>query len=123
MFARLFTRFPASVYACGEEPDPRFSLANERTFLAWIRTALGLLGAAAALVAFDLPLAPWSRQSAAIALAASATVAVASGWIGWWSNERALRLRRSLPGFVGGALLAAMLTATVIILVVGLIQG
>ena len=28
----------------GEEPDPRFTLANERTFLAWIRTALALLG-------------------------------------------------------------------------------
>jgi inner membrane protein YidH len=25
------------------EPDYRFSLANERTFLAWIRTSLGLL--------------------------------------------------------------------------------
>ncbi len=27
----------------GEAPDYRFSLANERTFLAWIRTALGFL--------------------------------------------------------------------------------
>src|SRR3954447_21371419 len=26
------------------EPDPRFTLANERTFLAWIRTALALIG-------------------------------------------------------------------------------
>ena len=30
----------------GEAPDPRFTLANERTFLAWIRTALALLGGA-----------------------------------------------------------------------------
>ncbi|EFK2799245.1 DUF202 domain-containing protein [Escherichia coli] len=29
----------------GEAPDYRFSLANERTFLAWIRTALGFLAA------------------------------------------------------------------------------
>lgn len=27
----------------GRDPDYRFSLANERTFLAWIRTALALL--------------------------------------------------------------------------------
>ena len=27
----------------GEEPDPRFTLANERTFLAWIRTSLAFL--------------------------------------------------------------------------------
>ncbi len=31
----------------GEAPDYRFSLANERTFLAWIRTALGFLAAGA----------------------------------------------------------------------------
>ena len=29
----------------GEAPDYRFSLANERTFLAWIRTSLGFLAA------------------------------------------------------------------------------
>ena len=28
----------------GEEPDARFSYANERTFLAWNRTALALIG-------------------------------------------------------------------------------
>jgi putative membrane protein len=27
----------------GTEPDSRFTLADERTFLAWIRTALALL--------------------------------------------------------------------------------
>jgi putative membrane protein len=31
------------------EPDYRFTLANERTFLAWIRTALALLAAASQL--------------------------------------------------------------------------
>lgn len=32
------------------DPDYRFTLANERTFLAWIRTALGLVAGAVALV-------------------------------------------------------------------------
>lgn len=36
----------------GEEPDPRFTLANERTFLAWIRTSLGLTAGAVAMEAF-----------------------------------------------------------------------
>jgi uncharacterized membrane protein YidH (DUF202 family) len=36
-------RKPASVYGQGDEPDPRFSLANERTALAWMRTALALV--------------------------------------------------------------------------------
>ncbi|WP_157593348.1 YidH family protein, partial [Sedimentibacter sp. B4] len=36
-------RFPRSVYARGSEPDARFSLANERTFLAWISAGLALI--------------------------------------------------------------------------------
>ena len=39
LFRRLF---PADPRSFGEEPDYRFTLANERTFLAWIRTALAL---------------------------------------------------------------------------------
>ena len=54
-------RWPSSVYAHGSEPDPRFSLANERTFLAWIRTALALVAGAAAIDALPLPL---SRRGA-----------------------------------------------------------
>lgn len=33
-----------------QEPDYRFTLANERTFLAWIRTSLALIAGAVALV-------------------------------------------------------------------------
>ena len=44
-------RWPRAVYGIGTEPDPRFSLANERTFLAWIRTALGFLAAGAGVAA------------------------------------------------------------------------
>jgi putative membrane protein len=36
----------------GEEPDPRFTLANERTFLAWIRTSLALMAAGLAVSEF-----------------------------------------------------------------------
>jgi putative membrane protein len=36
-------RNPLAVYGVGEEPDPRFSLANERTALAWVRTALAFV--------------------------------------------------------------------------------
>ena len=47
-------RWPGWVYAEGEEPDYRFSLANERTLLAWLRTALALLAAGVALDQIDL---------------------------------------------------------------------
>ena len=41
-------RWPDSVYREGVEPDPRFTFANERTFLAWLRTALALVVAGVA---------------------------------------------------------------------------
>ena len=44
-------RVPRRVYGVGDEPDVRFSLANERTFLAWVRTSLALLAAGVALEA------------------------------------------------------------------------
>ena len=42
-------RRPESVYGVGSEPDARFSLANERTALAWLRTGLALVAGGVAL--------------------------------------------------------------------------
>ena len=36
----------------GQDPDPRFTFANERTFLAWNRTALALIAAGLAAAQF-----------------------------------------------------------------------
>ena len=52
-------RFPRSVFDGGEDPDPRFSLANERTFLAWLRTGLALVVAGLAVEALDVPSTTW----------------------------------------------------------------
>jgi inner membrane protein YidH len=43
---------PEAIEAVALEPDVRFLLANERTLLAWIRTALTLLAAGVALIHF-----------------------------------------------------------------------
>ncbi|MGH3240919.1 MAG: YidH family protein, partial [Spirillospora sp.] len=52
-------RWTDRLLAEGSDPDPRFSLANERTFLAWIRTALALIAAGIGLaLADDLVEAP-----------------------------------------------------------------
>ena len=81
----------------GDEPDPRFTLANERTFLAWVRTALGFL--AAGLAVAEL----LHSEPRAARLAISIPLIVVAGTIGatsyprWRALERALRLRQPLP--------------------------
>lgn len=80
------------------EPDPRFTLANERTFLAWIRTSLAVIAAAVATDAVMVDVWPdVVRQGVAVLLLAAGTVISASAALRWLSVERALRAGRPLP--------------------------
>lgn len=81
----------------GEDPDPRFTFANERTFLAWNRTALALIGgglAAGQLLDFETPAVRLVVSLAPILL--GGVLALAS-YRRWEANERALRLGEPLP--------------------------
>jgi len=111
-------RWPGWVYAGGEEPDYRFSLANERTLLAWLRTALALLAAGVALDQIELGMGPTLQVALAAALVLLGVVCAAASWWRWAGAERAIRLQRPLPSSVLGLLLAV---ATVVIGVVVLI--
>lgn len=90
-------RFPRSVYEVGTEPDPRFTLANERTFLAWMRTALALIAGGVALEALSLPLQPDLRRIASLILLALGLLAPVAAWFTWGMVERALRQETPLP--------------------------
>lgn len=90
-------RFPGSLYARGTEPDPRFTLANERTFLAWIRTSLALIAAGVALDALVPGIQPGFRLAASVVLILTGIGTPIQAWIGWMVIERALRERRPLP--------------------------
>lgn len=92
----------------GQEPDYRFSLANERTFLAWIRTALALLAGGVVLEQFAVKLAP-HHVLAVIAAALAVLSAVLSGaaYLHWRDNEIAMRHGRPLAGTIATPLLAA----------------
>lgn len=92
------TRRPRSVYGVGTEPDIRFSLANERTALAWLRTGLALVAGGVALTT----LASFGAGNAfldviaGLACVAGGVLALAA-LSGWRRRERALRLGEPLP--------------------------
>lgn len=103
----------------GEEPDYRFSLANERTLLAWIRTALALLAGGVLLEQFATHLGPHGvLVGLAIGLATLAAVLSVTAYLRWRANEIAMRLGRPLPGTVLVPMLASalMLLAAVLAL-------
>lgn len=113
-------RFPRSVYGSGEEPDPRFSLANERTFLAWLRTALAMYAAAFALEALDVPAATGWRIAAAVVFLGLGTLAVLQAWMGWRATERSLRRSEPLPGLSTGAILVVGVVLAAALVTIGL---
>ena len=80
------------------EPDYRFTLANERTFLAWQRTALGLLAAAVAVVQLvpELSIAG-ARHVLGILLALLAILTAGMGIFRWRQVDRAMRRDLPLP--------------------------
>ncbi len=81
------------------EPDYRFTFANERTFLAWIRTALALDAAGLAAVAFIPPSSiPFAREALALALIGTGTILAAASLRQWQRNQEAIRLDVPLPG-------------------------
>ncbi|HTY72104.1 MAG TPA: DUF202 domain-containing protein [Actinomycetes bacterium] len=106
----------------GSDPDYRFSLANERTFLAWVRTALALLAGAVGIVQLATNLGPdWVRRTVGGVLAATGIVVAGLAYWHWKANERAMRTGAPLPYTPVLALLGVVLTGvavTVLLLVV-----
>ncbi|MFD9729532.1 YidH family protein [Streptomyces sp. NPDC059072] len=88
---------PSKLRDEGETPDYRFSLANERTFLAWIRTALALVGGGFAVDQF-LPDLRWGvRVGMALALLAVGAACALRAVNHWVRCERAMRRGDDLP--------------------------
>ena len=99
----------------GEEPDARFTLANERTYLAWIRTSLALIGgglAAGQLLEFQSTAA---RLIVALPPIVLGAVLALTSYRRWEANQRALRLGLPLPAGGPPRLLAAGIGAVAIV--------
>jgi len=78
--------------ADGTEPDARFTLANERTFLAWSRTSLALVVAGLGIAQLLPPFAnvPWGRSIIATPLILLGAAVSTLSYLEWRSNQRAL---------------------------------
>lgn len=113
-------RWPSWVYVEGEEPDYRFSFANERTFLAWIRTALALLAAGVALDVVDLSLTAGAQRWLAIILVGLGMASAAAAWVRWALCERAMRRMEPLPPLGFGTLFSLITVTSLILVVIGL---
>jgi putative membrane protein len=114
--------FSARILGGGNEPDPRFTLANERTFLAWIRTSLALLAGGVAVEAFMADLfGPELRRTMAVLLLFLALVIAGGSFFRWLNIERSMRHNTPLPlpGIapilaIGGSVVAAAMVVFVI---------
>lgn len=107
----------------GEDPDYRFTLANERTFLAWIRTAFALLAGGVLLFEFTESIGPRALVVVlAVGLSVVAAILGAVSYVRWRANEIAMRTGRPLPySLLVPVLSAVSLLAAAIIAVMILI--
>lgn len=108
----------------GEEPDPRFTLANERTFLAWIRTSLGLMAGAVAMEAFagdEIP--EIIRTPLACVLLVMAALLATVSFRRWIRIEASMRHNRPLPVPQASILLVLGIATGAILLVAAILGG
>ena len=120
-------RRPRSVYGTGSDPDARFSLANERTALAWVRTGLSLVAGGVALTTLaSLADLPWLIDVIALIACVAGGALAVSALFSWRRVERALRENRPMPApaalpwlVVGVAVLALVLGVYAVVELVG----
>jgi putative membrane protein len=108
----------------GTEPDPRFTFANERTFLAWSRTALALVVAGLGVVQLlpPFPGVPWGRHVLGVPLIVFGAVVAVTAYSEWVRSQRAMRHSQPLPRSVMPRLMAVVISvmgvvAAVVVLV------
>ena len=115
---RRFNLWPRALRS-GHRPDPRLTLANERTFLAWVRTVLGLIAAALAIEAFgEVVLSPSLRSPTVFGLLVVSAILTVSAARRWASIEIAMRHDQELPLPGIGLFLAGIVVVVTVVLVV-----
>jgi putative membrane protein len=95
----------------GNEPDPRFTFANERTFLAWSRTALALVVAGLGIIQLlpPFPGVPWGRHVLGVPLIVFGAIVAVTAYSEWGRSQRAMRHGQPLPRSVMPKILAVLI--------------
>jgi putative membrane protein len=106
----------------GADPDPRFSLANERTFLAWIRTGLGLIALGVGVATF---VSTQMAKGVSILLAAGLVLlggaVAAASWFRWLRVERSMRRGEGIPPSRMAPVLAFAIAVLALLSIVGVV--
>lgn len=106
----------------GADPDYRFTLANERTFLAWIRTALALIAGGVLLHEFAAGIGPRAMVTVlSVGLGVAAAALGLLSYLRWRANEIAMRHDRPLAFSWALPVLAGVCLITSIVLTVFLV--
>jgi putative membrane protein len=108
----------------GTDPDPRFSLANERTFLAWVRTGLALIALGIAVATF-VSTSGTKGASALLSLGLIALGGILSStaWLRWLQVERGMRLNRGIPPTTLGLVLAVGVGVLAVVAIMAVVIG
>jgi len=105
-------------------PDTQAELANERTYLAWLRTGLALVavgvGAERVLPAEGII---WARQLVGVTLILAGIVTAALARRRWRDVDRALRAGRPIPHAVLGYMVATVIVLTGLATIVLLLRA
>jgi putative membrane protein len=107
----------------GTTPDYRFSLANERTFLAWIRTSLALVAGGIAVDQFLTGMRAGARTAIAAVLLAGGALCAVRAVNHWLRTERAMRRGEDLPLSRFPVLLALGTAVAALVVVAGVVLG
>ncbi len=102
-----------------DHPDYRFTLANERTLLAWLRTGLALVAGGVAVAAYVPSLGTsWGGGAVGLALVGTGLLTALAGHRRWRRNDRAIADDAPLPAGPEVTVLAALVTGVVLLVTV-----
>lgn len=106
-----------------EEPDYRYSLANERTYLAWVRTGLALIAAGIAIRLFITETAAATQwlAIAALGFAALGGVLTVTSYRHWLRVQEAMRSGEQLPTQRGPLILTIGMVLLALVVVIGIL--